>query len=214
MLMMMDCTGSMQSWINEAGKKLVSIINEVQSKASLKNKIKVGYVGYRDFGDRGQDKGHMDIHPYSEDISTVSAKILSSKAFGGNDTCEDVHTALEEGLLLKNEAKTQLIYLCLDAPCHGKWYSSCMDDHEDKYGQGSLEDLMRRYSQQPGKNVYFTVIQINKKNTEQMCNMMRASFGDNFSVIDINSTDDFKNFVMDTMTKSLEDSRLRIEEEH
>jgi hypothetical protein len=51
MLMIMDCTSSMGSWIERAADKLVNIIDEVKSKSGKHTIIKVAYVGYRDFYD-------------------------------------------------------------------------------------------------------------------------------------------------------------------
>ena len=55
--------------------------------------VRVGYIGYRDFGDRGDSK-HFDIHDFSEDIVAVKEKIGRSIATGGDDLPEDVIGAL------------------------------------------------------------------------------------------------------------------------
>jgi hypothetical protein len=91
LLMIMDCTGSMKKWINRAGDKLVSILQKVKEKAHVKAHIKVAYIGYRDFNDKGQDEDHMDILDYTVNLEAAVLKIKSSVAKGGNgDYCEDV----------------------------------------------------------------------------------------------------------------------------
>ena len=42
----MDCTYSMQPWIDETKKNVIKIVND--TKAKFKKNIKVGFLGYRD----------------------------------------------------------------------------------------------------------------------------------------------------------------------
>jgi hypothetical protein len=49
---------------------------------------------------------------------------------------------------------------------------------------------MKQYKNFPGKNVYFTALQINK-HTVMMFDMMKAAFGDNFLIKDVKDQEDF-----------------------
>jgi len=60
LLLIMDCTASMGSWINQAKNNLTKIIEKVQRTVTTQS-FRVGYIGYRDFGDRGEDEEHYDI---------------------------------------------------------------------------------------------------------------------------------------------------------
>lgn len=73
----MDCTSSMSSWIKQSADNLVNIINTVKQKASFNAEIRAAYVGYRDFGDIGDDK-HFDIMDYTTNLDKVARKIKAS----------------------------------------------------------------------------------------------------------------------------------------
>ena len=85
LLLMMDCTGSMDEWIEEASQNLIKIIDSVENKTSEECKIRCGYIGYRDFGDFGQTEEHFDIIKFTENIQEVKDMIKSSEAIGGGD---------------------------------------------------------------------------------------------------------------------------------
>jgi len=46
----MDCTGSMSSYINMCRTQLFLIVEQVK-KQFEKSTLKIGFVGFRDFGD-------------------------------------------------------------------------------------------------------------------------------------------------------------------
>ena len=86
--------------------------------------MRVAYIGYRDIDDEGSDYQHMDVIDFTTDHEAVSAKIESSKAFGGRgDGPEDLNLALEYAKGLNYNSKKLLIYLICDAPCHGDAYT-------------------------------------------------------------------------------------------
>jgi hypothetical protein len=61
--LLMDCTASMASWIERSKTTLKTIIdNVVASSQGLK--VRVTYIGYRDFG----DKNRFEIQPFTEDV--------------------------------------------------------------------------------------------------------------------------------------------------
>ena len=75
--MIMDCTSSMGSWIKQSADNLVKIIDTVKQTCNFKAKIRAAYVGYRDFGDIGDDR-HFDIIDYTTDLKAVQEKIKKS----------------------------------------------------------------------------------------------------------------------------------------
>jgi len=58
-------------------------------------KIRCGYIGYRDIGDRGLTTKNFDIKPFTEDVDSVKQIIMKSVAEGGGDYPEDVLGALD-----------------------------------------------------------------------------------------------------------------------
>ena len=67
LLLIMDCTSSMSSWIKQSADNLVKIIDTVRQTCSFKATIRAAYVGYRDFGDMG-DRDHFDVLDYTSDL--------------------------------------------------------------------------------------------------------------------------------------------------
>ena len=114
----MDCTNSMGAWIHQSAKNLVRIVDAVKEYSNYKATIRAAYVGYRDFGDIGDDK-HFDIMDYTTDLAKVQQKIKASKARGGKDIPEDVQGALDVAYGLSHEAPTLCVFMICDAPCHG-----------------------------------------------------------------------------------------------
>ena len=65
--------------------------------------VRVAYVGYRDFGDIG-DEEHFDILHFTNDVVRAKEKIGRSKASGGRDWPEDVIGGIKKALKFDYEA--------------------------------------------------------------------------------------------------------------
>lgn len=180
-LIIMDCTSSMSHWIKSCQRNLEALIDEFRQKAKIQQKIRVGYLGYRDFGDKG-DVDHFDIMDYSEDIRSVKEKIKKSKARGGGDIPEDLTGALKRALKFKHDADLQLIYLVTDAPCHGRQYHDCRYDDYPNQPDYDLENTMQKFAELNAKT-YFTALKISDA-TDLMFNRMSEAFGERFEVTD------------------------------
>jgi hypothetical protein len=50
-LFVVDCTGSMEKWINATKENIVKIVYDLKNYFPLKD-IEVGFLGYRDFDDK------------------------------------------------------------------------------------------------------------------------------------------------------------------
>ncbi|CAN0297621.1 unnamed protein product, partial [Ectocarpus sp. 8 AP-2014] len=88
----MDCTGSMQRWIDQAKTKLLDIID--QAKKDVKNiSLRVAFVGYRDFGDKVQYES-FDFHE-EKNLPKLLAALNKIKAYGGKDFPEDLAGGLK-----------------------------------------------------------------------------------------------------------------------
>ena len=64
----------MSSWIAQCKENLKNIIDTVKSKTLPGANVRVAYVGYRDFGDRG-DEEHFDVLNFTNDIVRAKEKI-------------------------------------------------------------------------------------------------------------------------------------------
>jgi hypothetical protein len=83
--LILDCTSSMQVWIERSKDSLHEIIKKCQTDYEGL-RVRVSFVGYRDI----LDKDRFSVQPFSEDIEAVSKFIASQVADGGRDWPEDV----------------------------------------------------------------------------------------------------------------------------
>lgn len=125
MCLMLDCTGSMCSWIQRSKETLTGIIKNVCEEHKGLT-VKVAFVGYRDISDINR----FEIHDFDTDLGKVSNFIGRMSATGGGDFPEDVQGAFNKALNLgwsKHSAK-QCILIC-DAPGHGTDLFTGFDDY-------------------------------------------------------------------------------------
>eukprot|EP00752_Nemacystus_decipiens_P005758 g5207.t1 len=123
----MDCTRSMQSWIDQAKTKLVDIINQAKNDVSNLH-LRVAFVGYRDFGDKVQYEGPYDFHTEA-DMPKLLSKLKHIRAKGGHDVPEDVAGGLKRAIEVSWKSPIRLCILIADAPCHGSIYHNYRDNY-------------------------------------------------------------------------------------
>ena len=94
-------------------------------------KVRVAFVGYRDFGDGAQQYSTID---FSENLDIVKTFISKQSASGGNDMPEDVQGGFHKALGMSWEPDSiRSVFHIADAPGHGK--DIC--DDWDNYPKGS-----------------------------------------------------------------------------
>ncbi|CAN0134278.1 unnamed protein product, partial [Laminaria digitata] len=132
----MDCTGSMQNWIDQAKDKLMDIIEQAKNDVANLN-LRVAFVGYRDFGDKKRFEGPFDF--CGEDgLPQLLAKLRKIRAYGGDDIPEDVAGGLKHATELSWKSPIRLCILIADAPCHGRMYHAGI---RDRYPNGCPDEL-------------------------------------------------------------------------
>lgn len=158
--LLLDCTGSMTSWIARAKDTLSKIIDNV--KASVENQIiiRVAFIGYRDhqYGEK-----RLIVKGFTDDVEEMKKFISNVDALytSGNDPPEDVtgglRACLDQDWSLVS--KKQVFHI-FDAPCHGnKYHSIGRDCYPDGCPKGLiLEDLMKEFA---SRNISFTAIKLN-----------------------------------------------------
>lgn len=128
-VILMDCTGSMGSWIQAAKETATKTAAEL--RASMPGaRFRLGFLGYRD---------HCDTDRFvkialSEDVDAVKAQMMPVAASGGGDEPEDVAGGLRQTLDFFDWAgDVKLVMMVADAPAHGKEYN---DSYGDSYPEG------------------------------------------------------------------------------
>jgi len=153
MMFIMDCTGSMSSWIRSATDEIKSIIDKIQEMHSGTH-IRVSFVGYRDI----KDLERFAIHEFTDDIEGIKEFISRQVAKGGGDLPEDVAGAFSQALKQKWKQAARYAVLVADAPCHGQKYHSCSDDYPKGDPSGlDVEKLVKNFCQ---NNVTLSAIKI------------------------------------------------------
>jgi len=101
MVFIIDCTGSMDSYIDAAKKQVQSIVSDIKRTYFNENKVRVAVVGYRDHD--CDDSKAIEILDFEEDIKKVEEFLGNLEAFGGDDEAENVLGGLEAAKKIKLE---------------------------------------------------------------------------------------------------------------
>jgi len=138
---MLDCTGSMSSYIQMSCNKIKDIIRDVNDKYP-KSEIRIGLVAYRDIGDQGQH----EIHPFNKSADAAKEFLGKLTAHGGGDTPEDINGAFQKMLEMDWQSPVRLVVHIADAPCHGKNFHDCDDSYPTGYkGDMDWNTIFERY---------------------------------------------------------------------
>lgn len=185
LLLIMDCTASMSSWIQHCKNTLIDVLDSSSEEDG--SIVRVAFIGYRDFC--SSEKDRYDIHDFTYDHESMKTYISGRKAMGGGDGPEDVCGALYHGLNLNwIEDSIKVTFFCADAPCHGDKYH---DTSSDNYPLGNpaglvLEKLVKEFS---NREILLTCYKLTDQ-TEQMYEIMEKEYceggeEDGFEFIDI-----------------------------
>ena len=177
----MDCTGSMEPWIEQAKTRIVEIMDSVSAEHP-RARCRVGFVGYRDYGDREQSIVIPFQHP--ED---AMERIQGVHAEGGDDIAEDVAHGLQNALNMEwSDADVRMVVHIADAPAHGRTYHSPLVS--DRYPRGdpaglNLEEIVQCLS---SLAIDFTFVKINDS-TDTMIEAFHNCFAydGSFRLIDL-----------------------------
>ena len=113
LVFLMDCTGSMGSYIQKGKESIMSIVEKV--KSSEKADVRFCYVAYRDHPP--QDNTLITkVHDFTTKPKDMRSYLSKYQASGGGDGPEAVTEALYEASKLsyrKNAIKICMLFLCL-----------------------------------------------------------------------------------------------------
>ena len=182
---LLDCTASMQMWIDAARDEIYSIL-----AASLQEypdaDFEVAFVGYRDHADTVQ----YIIMNFSRDIEDIRMRISRVDAIGGWDTAEDVAGGLERAVgLFPDTPRSGVRHIVhiLDAPPHGLQFHD--RDVRDRYPNGDPNgnDPLHWIREMSRKAIDYTIVKADSS-IDTMIDIFHNSYTTTdaaFSVIDI-----------------------------
>ena len=199
---LVDCTGSMGSYIAETKKDIEQIVSSI--KETFENKVQVAFVGYRDHSD-----GHKRIEclQFTEDITEFRAFVSGITAGGGGDTPEDVLGGIEAAVNLGWSSKNKVLFHVGDAPQHGPRFhnlGSSADHYYDHEPRGLQIEELLSIIKQLKINYFFAKI---NESTDKMIQEFKNTGGHEIvQYTDLKSPDLMSLLVVDSVTKTIDAS--------
>ena len=143
---LLDCTGSMAGYINEAKNQIKKIAEDISEM--YENNVRVAFVGYRDHCDGPM---RIETFQFSEDTDKFVSFLSGVKATGGGDAPEDVLGGLEAAVNLAWSSASKVIFHVGDSPQHGPRFHDLGPGGDNHYGADPrglvAEDLFRNMKQ-------------------------------------------------------------------
>lgn len=177
----MDCTASMEPWIEQAKSKISEMTLAINTKHP-NAEILVGFVGYRDYG----DDNRITVIPFQAPKHTMR-EIRYVTAEGGDDAAEDVaHAVMEAHHLDWREADVKCVIHIADAPAHGlQFHGPAVSDRFPRGDPGGIDprDYVERMS---FLDIDYTFVKITNS-TDTMIEQFHNCYGHGgeFRVVDL-----------------------------
>jgi len=206
LLLVMDLTGSMGAWMDQAKQHLTNIVNSLKEETGIGG-IRVGFVGYRDYGDDGRTVQHAFVPIANSEA--VLAVIRAQQPSGGGDLPEDVLAGFVLALNEFNwESDLRLILFVADSPAHG--YT--VGGHGDNFRSGrcpdqepphlNLEETCRALADVSRVDLLFCRLNSSTATMEEMFSSVYHSGG--FGVLPITSGPEaFRSAILSTISSSI-----------
>lgn len=165
----LDCTASMQPWIDAATEKIIDILESIEERYP-ECQISAAFVGYRDFHDEEQ----FIRFDFTNDVHWLRDMLMDIEAEGGDDTCEDVAGAYRFVNGLTWFADVKCVFHITDAPNHGLTYHE--KNVDDDYPEGHpYIDLKTEVRELASKGIDLTLFSI-KPATDIMYRIIRSNY--------------------------------------
>lgn len=178
---LMDCTGSMERWIQAAKDHTAKILADVTTQHGQDIHIRVGFVGYRDYG----DDERFVIRDFNEP-NFVLQEIRDVHAEGGDDVAEDVAGGLQHLKDLNWNADVKMIVHIADAPAHGSQFHGPRISDRFPQGDPNGTDPMHILFYFSTQGYDYTFVRINGS-TDKMIDQFHSCYVHNalFRVLDL-----------------------------
>jgi len=207
---MLDCTGSVGSWMAAAKNYLTGIMEGLREDAGVGN-VRVAFVGYRDY--RDPDRVVVADFAPLKDCAQVEAMIARQRPSGGDDEPEDVACGLRACCDLAWEFHVRLVVHVADATGHG--LTSIVKGIRDEYPDGtpdqteSTAETVARLrdaspgSSNPGADVLFCKLNNRTQDLEEFYASAYGSEGGTGTLPIMEGSGAFKDAVLGCLTNSL-----------
>ena len=161
----LDATDSMamQSVFDAVRVTVRSMVKLIQD-ANKQMSFRIGGVAFRDV-ENGEQR--YDIHPMKGSISQFEKWLSQLKLLRNGDVCEDSLGGIGMAADMEWKNMNKLMFLCTDAPCHGREFNDgAQDNYPDRKFPGSRDPvlLMKTFAE---KNIQVKFLKVNS-NTDVM----------------------------------------------
>ena len=196
LLFVMDITGSMKPFLEQAKKNIINIMNKIILECPGID-INCGFIGYRDVWEINQNN-YVNID-FTKNHQNLQDSIQNVVASGGLDIPEDVAWAMEMALLKSWKNNARFIIFVADAPCHGIKYHNLRDFFPN--GVPNRKDIELLIKELAENNVSLFCMEIT-----QLTNEMYTTFNNiynnydecEFRIIPLNAQQNLSDIVVDS----------------
>ncbi|CAD8168812.1 unnamed protein product [Paramecium pentaurelia] len=175
-IFILDCTKSMDKWIEVSRKNITSIITEFKKKVQIDTAIRMAAVCYKDFS---EGPNHIKYHNFTVRPEEIEKFISSIKAEGGDDIPEDLQGALDVAYKLnicKDPESLLQLFIITDAPCHGRKYHKLV--YDSNLNAQDLEEKLQKFVELK-QRFFLSFLQINEQ-TQIMEKVMQSVVQKNY----------------------------------
>ncbi|CAD8169267.1 unnamed protein product [Paramecium pentaurelia] len=159
-IFILDCTISMDKWIEVSRKNISSIINEFKKKVEFNTAIRMAAVCYKDHSD---GPNHIKYHDFTVNPEEIEKFIGSQNPSGGDDIPEDLQGALDVAYKLnicRDPESLLQLFIITDAPCHGRKYHTLAIDSKSE--AQDLEEKLQKFVDLK-QRFFLSFLQINEQ---------------------------------------------------
>ena len=197
LLFIMDLTGSMGPYIEQAKQNIINIMNRIPIECPGIS-INLGYIGYRDIAEINLN--YIVNIDFSQNYQKLQNNIKDVIADGGGgDGPEEVAWAIEKAIEKNWNSDARYSILVADAPCHGTKYHNGGDAYPDGVpGSKNIEILINELA---AKNISLYCMRITEY-TDIMYKLFQDIYSNyqncEFQIVEMTSEEKLSNIVVDS----------------
>ena len=194
LMFIMDLTGSMRYFIDQAKENVINIINRIVMECPGID-VYLSFIGYRDVGDI--EAGDYTIIDFTKDHYQFQTSISGVTAHGGNgDWSEDMAWGFERALdkTWKNDARFAI--LVGDTPCHGNAYHDLDDFYPNGVpGRKNIEESIKELAERNISLFCMEITNLTKKMFTIFENIYSNYKNVDFQIVPLTAPEDLPNII-------------------
>lgn len=184
----LDCTASMDPYIEACRKYIHSIVKSIQYKTAQLGtiaSINFAVVAFRDYKPPEHKidypklfvefkEQRLENMPFTTNYEKIQNFIAALKPDGGYDKAEDVLGGLDLAMKQEWTADFKFLLLIGDAPCHGSQFNNC----DDNFPNGDPAGITAQgiFKQMKAESIHFYFGEISKESTKKMVQQFKLMY--------------------------------------